>query len=67
MGQRFADVEFPLLFSDYSVGFVGVFIALYAAAYLYIQEDQVQAAVLQADQGHLGCVWATSRSVEEHR
>ena len=34
MDIGFSDVEFPLLFSDYSVGFVGVFIPLYAAAYL---------------------------------
>ncbi len=34
MGHRFAEVEFPLLFSDYSIGFVGVFIPLYAAACL---------------------------------
>lgn len=34
MGHRFADVEFPLLFSDYSIGFVGVFIPLYAAAHI---------------------------------
>jgi hypothetical protein len=34
MGNRFAEVEFPLLFSDYSIGFVGVFIPLYAAACL---------------------------------
>jgi hypothetical protein len=34
MSQRFAEVEFPLLFSDYAIGFVGVFIPMYAAAYL---------------------------------
>jgi hypothetical protein len=34
MGHRFADVEFPLLFSEYSIGFVGVFIPLYAAAHI---------------------------------
>lgn len=32
MSQRFGEVEFPLLFSDYSIGFVGVFIPMYAAA-----------------------------------
>lgn len=34
MSQRFADVEFPLLFTDYAIGFIGVFIPLYAAAHL---------------------------------
>jgi len=34
MNQRFADVEFPLLFTDLSLGCVGVFIVHYAAAYL---------------------------------
>ena len=34
MQYRFADVEFPLLFSEYSLGFPAVFIVLYAAAYL---------------------------------
>ena len=34
MGSRFADVEFPLLFTGATVTYVCVFIALYAAAYL---------------------------------
>jgi hypothetical protein len=34
MGKRFADLEFPLLFTDVSLGFIGVFMVLYAAAYL---------------------------------
>ena len=34
MQSRFSDVEFELLFSDYSVGYVCVFIILYVAAYL---------------------------------
>jgi len=34
MDQRFAEVEFPLLFSDYSIGYIGLFIVLFAAAYL---------------------------------
>ncbi len=37
MGQRFAEVEFPLLLSDRSMGFIGVFIVLYAAAYLMLR------------------------------
>jgi hypothetical protein len=34
MNQRFADLEFPLLFTDYSLGCIGVFMVLYVAAYL---------------------------------
>jgi hypothetical protein len=34
MSQRFSEVEFPLLFLDYAIGFIGVFIPLYAAAHL---------------------------------
>jgi hypothetical protein len=34
MSHRFAEVEFALMFSDYTMGFMGVFIVLYAAAYL---------------------------------
>jgi hypothetical protein len=40
MQTRFVDVEFPLLFSDVSLGFIGVFIALYAAAYLIIKKTK---------------------------
>jgi hypothetical protein len=34
MQHRFSEVEFPLLFTDSSVGFLGVFIVMYASAYL---------------------------------
>lgn len=34
MDYRFADLEFPLLFSGYSLGYIGMFIVLYVAAYL---------------------------------
>jgi hypothetical protein len=34
MQSRFDEVEFRILFTDYSVGFICVFVALYAAAYL---------------------------------
>jgi len=34
MQYRFGEVEFPILFSEHSLGFPAVFIALYAAAYL---------------------------------
>jgi hypothetical protein len=34
MQSRFDEVEFRILFTDYSVGFICVFAALYAAAYL---------------------------------
>ena len=34
MRQRFSDVEFRVLFTDYSVGYICVFVALYAAAYI---------------------------------
>jgi hypothetical protein len=34
MGDRFADVEFRLLFTDYTVGYAYVFIPLFIAAYL---------------------------------
>lgn len=34
MDKRFAEVEFPLLLSEYSIGYVGIFIVLFAAAYL---------------------------------
>jgi hypothetical protein len=34
MSMRFSEVEFPLLFTDYSIGYAGIFIALFAAAYL---------------------------------
>jgi hypothetical protein len=37
MGRRFAEVEFPLLFSDLSIGFIGVFIVSYAAAFLMLR------------------------------
>jgi len=34
MGHRFSGVEFRIVFTDYSVGYICVFIALYAAAYI---------------------------------
>lgn len=34
MDQRFAGMEFSLLFSDYSIGYIGMFMVLFAAAYL---------------------------------
>jgi hypothetical protein len=38
MNQRFADLEFPLLFTDYSLSCIGVFIVLYVAAYLIFKK-----------------------------
>ena len=38
MGHRFAEVEFPILFSEVSLGFIGVFIVLYAGAYLIFRK-----------------------------
>jgi len=38
MNLRFAELEFPLLFTDHSLGCVGVFIVLYAAAYLIFKK-----------------------------
>ena len=38
MNQRFADLEFPLLFTDHALGCIGVFIVLYAAAYLIFKK-----------------------------
>ena len=34
MGHRFAEIEFRILFTDYSVGYICIFITLYAAAYM---------------------------------
>jgi hypothetical protein len=34
MSQRFSDVSFNILFTEYSLSYVGVFIILYTAAYL---------------------------------
>ena len=34
MQHRFSDLEFRILFTDYSVGYLCVFVTLYAAAYL---------------------------------
>ncbi len=34
MGHRFAKIEFRIVFTDYSVGYICVFIILYAAAYM---------------------------------
>ena len=34
LSYRFADLEFPLLFTDYTLGYIGVFILLYVVAYL---------------------------------
>ncbi len=34
MGHRFGDLEFNLLFTDYSLSYIGMFVVLYAAAYL---------------------------------
>jgi hypothetical protein len=38
MGKRFSELEFPLVSSDYSIGYAGVFIVLYAAAYLIFKK-----------------------------
>ncbi len=40
MNQRFADLDFPLLFTDYSLGCVGVFMVLYVAAYLIFKKTK---------------------------
>lgn len=40
MQTRFSEVEFPILFSDLSLGFIGVFIVLYAAAYLMFKKNK---------------------------
>ena len=37
MGSRFAEVEFRLVFTDLTVGYVAVFVPLYAAAYLVLR------------------------------
>jgi hypothetical protein len=37
MSLRFAEVEFPLLFSNRSMGFIGVFIVMYVAAYIMLK------------------------------
>ncbi len=34
MGLRFSEVEFPLLFSSISMGFIGIYILMFAGAYL---------------------------------
>jgi hypothetical protein len=34
MQSRFSEVNFPLLFTDWSAGYITVFLAMYAAAYL---------------------------------
>jgi hypothetical protein len=34
MGHRFSEVEFRIVFTDYSVGYVCIFITLYAAAHM---------------------------------
>ncbi len=38
MGRRFAEIEFRILFTDYSVGYICVFITLYAAAYMIFKK-----------------------------
>jgi len=38
MGFRFSDVEFELLFSNRSMGFTGVFIIMYALAYILFRQ-----------------------------
>ncbi len=38
MQYRFADLEFPLPYSDHSLGFIGVFILLYVPAYLLFRK-----------------------------
>ena len=38
MGRRFAEIEFRILFTDYSVGYICVFITLYAAAYMMFKK-----------------------------
>jgi hypothetical protein len=38
MNLRFAELEFPLLFTDYALGCIGVFIVLYAAAYFIFKK-----------------------------
>jgi hypothetical protein len=42
MDQRFSDVGFDLLFTDYSLSHVGVFIVLYAAAYLIFKRIKLK-------------------------
>jgi hypothetical protein len=37
MSLRFAEVEFPLLFSNRSIGFIGVFIVMYVTAYIMLK------------------------------
>ncbi|MCA1961634.1 MAG: hypothetical protein LDL33_12665 [Desulfomonile sp.] len=37
MGSRFAEVEFRLAFTDFTVGYAAVFVPLYAAAYLCLR------------------------------
>jgi hypothetical protein len=37
MGSRFADVEFRLALTDHTVGYVAVFVPLYAAAYIIVR------------------------------
>lgn len=38
MNLRFAELEFSLMFTDYALGCIGVFIVLYAAAYLIFKK-----------------------------
>jgi hypothetical protein len=38
MQYRFSEIEFPLFFTDYSLGYIGVFIWLYVAAYILFKK-----------------------------
>jgi hypothetical protein len=38
MNERFADIEFPILYTDYSVGFIFVYIVLFIAANLIFRK-----------------------------
>jgi hypothetical protein len=41
MQYRFADIEFPLPFMPLSLGFIGIFILLYALAYLMLKQMKI--------------------------
>ena len=67
MQYRFLEVAFPLPFIGFSLGYIGVFVILYIAAYFMFQAGEAEDALLSPHQGVEGRVRSIGPKPEKLR
>ncbi len=64
MSQRFADLEFPLPFLSYSLGYIGVFLILFIAAYFVFKPLKYRIPYFRRIKGMLDASNLTARNLK---